>query len=136
MRFKYGTRTVLGLAMLVVFGLFSAVHRLASTAGRFRLAPDKDPYARIVERFERLGGRLPSHGVIGYVTDDDVERWVEFYVAQYALSPVIVAKGVDHELVVGNFHDSASGQRICESKGLTPVKDLGDGLILLRGKTK
>ncbi len=139
MRFSYPARTAVALALIIALGLLSAVWILASEAARFHGSPAKSPASELVERFELVRKDLSLRGVVGYVADDGKdadERAAEFMLVQYALLPVIVVWETDRELVVGNFRDSAAGRRISESKGLTVLKDLGGGVMLLGGRAE
>ena len=125
--------------MIVVLALLSAIWLFASEATRLHRSPVKDPTSEFIGRFDVMRNELPSHGVVGYIADDAREadqRYMEFHLVQYALSPVIIVLGTDRELVVGNFPDPAAGRGISESKKLTVLKDLGGGVMLLRGKAE
>ncbi|MHC4201904.1 MAG: hypothetical protein ACYSU0_18095 [Planctomycetota bacterium] len=127
------------MALIIALGLLSAVWILASEAARFQGSPANDPTSEFVERFERIKEDLSLRGVVGYIGDDAKgvdEGAAEFALVQYALLPVIVVWETDRELVVGNFHDSAAGRGISESKGLTVLKDLGGGVMLLGGRAE
>ena len=139
MRFSHAARTTVALAIIIALGLLSAVWILASEAARFHGSPSKTPANELVERFERVRKDLSLRGVVGYVGDDRKDadaRGADFMLVQYALLPAIVVWKTDRELVVGNFPDPAAGRRISESKGLTVLKDLGDGVMLLGGRAE
>jgi hypothetical protein len=97
---------------------------------RFRPS-DMDEVSAYEARYAELRSMLPRYGVVGYVSDraDVVEA---YYLAQYALSPVVVAHSADDDLVVGNFFDPSMAATILTSGHLEVVKDFGDGLMLLR----
>ena len=86
-------------------------------------------------RFAGLRKALPAHGVVGYISDaaDDEANW-EFYQTQYFLTPVLLEKGTEHELVVGNFHHPTVAADWLESQNLVLLKDYGDGVMLFSRK--
>jgi hypothetical protein len=89
-------------------------------------------------RFDELRDALPARGIVGYATDVPPEKIFTnpkatafFYVAQYALAPLIVANDPERELVIGNFHrPPALPPGAAEIWSVS--KDFGDGLYLLR----
>jgi hypothetical protein len=95
------------------------------------------------ERLQRLREHLPPRGVVGYASDGwsgnaftTVEALQDYFLTQYALAPVIVLRGTDLPIVVGNYPaDSAAetaGARTYPA-GLVARRDLGDGVVLLEG---
>jgi hypothetical protein len=80
---------------------------------------------------------LPEHGVIGYLThlspeaiESDGDAVAEYYLTQYALTPLVVAKSPSYPLVFGNFRHGAPDPKIIASNDLTLVNDLGNGVML------
>jgi hypothetical protein len=146
MGFSDGVRIRIGLCLIILFGHVSnmrllgrAVHDLADIA-----RPDE--VTQYEARFRELKQVLPPHARIGYVTDlrpqgsaDDgrirrlsVKRYV---LTQYALLPAIVLPGTQHGLVVSNFY-SAHGIDSEETRGLTLIRDFGDGVMLFRAPSQ
>ena len=68
-------------------------------------------------------------GVVGYVgaPADSIEC---YYLAQYALAPLVVDRSPNHPLIVGNFPSSPS--QVPEN--LEVLRDFGNGVLLLAGK--
>lgn len=71
-----------------------------------------EPVAEWERRMAPLKEALPiSSGVIGYASDSSVacfdcanlDDQIEYALTQYALAPIIVNKGINHEWIVGNF---------------------------------
>lgn len=80
-----------------------------------------------------LKQRLPARGEVGYVTDlsgDEGDR--SFYLAQYTLSPLIVERTTQAELVVGNFKDPVLASEIAIRNDLILVENFGQGIFLFR----
>jgi hypothetical protein len=61
------------------------------------------------KRFEAVKSTLPAHGVIGYLSDcSDMHnaKCIEgFYIAQYALSPLVLERSSELPLLLANFHN-------------------------------
>ena len=89
-------------------------------------------------RFDDLKDALPARGIVGYAADtpskklfSDPRGTAFFYVAQYALAPLIVANDRERELVIGNFHRPPALPPV-EAEIWSVSRDFGDGLYLLR----
>lgn len=125
-----------GVFLLALVSLASSALLLRETEPIAR-GMGKDEITLYLRRFEALRKALPAHATVGYETDSedllqdpgDVKR---FYLAQYALAPVILVAGVDQDLVIGNYQDPGSNCRICRSKNFVLLADLGNGLVLFR----
>jgi hypothetical protein len=79
------------------------------------------------QRFAALREALPQRGVIGYIgqSQDSVGH---YYLAQYALAPLVVDFSSDHRIVVGNF-PFAPPQNL--PANLKLMRDFGNGVLLL-----
>jgi hypothetical protein len=89
------------------------------------------------ERFAELKSLLPQRGVVGYVGESgDPESEdpgiADYYLAQYALAPLVIERSPNHHLVVGNFPRSLPSQ--APSDHLRVVKNFGDGLLLYENR--
>ena len=85
-------------------------------------------------RFSELRKDIPRDGVIGYLTDADpnlTSTSAEYYLAQYALSPAVVANNIDQKLVMANVH-APQPPAFYQSRGLDLVRDYRDGVMLLQ----
>jgi hypothetical protein len=78
-------------------------------------------------RFAALREALPQRGVIGYIgqSQDSVGY---YYLAQYALAPLVLDFSQNHPLVVGNF-PTAPPQNL--PVNLKLLRDFGNGVLLL-----
>lgn len=78
---------------------------------------------------------LPPSGTVGWYTDspNGASALQEFYLAQYALAPLVVVKNTDQKLVVGSIH---SEQGRVTDPNLQMVRNFGNGIVLLRNTTK
>lgn len=96
--------------------------------------PGKEEFSRHEEQFKAIKEALPSHGSIGYITDDiskGFNRESGYFVAQYMLSPLIVLNSADQEYVISNFYHPINPE-IYKKYNLVPEKDFGGGIILFK----
>ncbi len=96
------------------------------------LPPWEEP-SEAAGRLEELRGLLPPGETLGYLDDGgggDRET-AALYQTQYALAPVLVARGAYHPRVLGRFLLPPPASRI-RDLGLVLERDLGDGLLLFR----
>jgi hypothetical protein len=133
----------LGIFLIVLTALTQGFSLLDKEAGKF-FRPKKSEVRFVTLRESQYAGVrafLPPKGAIGYVTDrrpEELER--EYFLIQYALSPLIVLNidsGVLPEYVVGIFDDPLSakmkyGGAAKEKNRLVLVGDFGNGIILWR----
>ena len=82
-------------------------------------------------RFAELRRALPERGVVGYVGEAGESEVDDYYLAQYALAPLVVERSQDHPLVIGNFPASQPASPPAKVKGLVLVRDFGNGVLLL-----
>ncbi|MGE5056012.1 MAG: hypothetical protein ACM3WP_17775 [Acidobacteriota bacterium] len=113
------------LWILVVACLLSSGRMLVHSPRPGEAAAENE--RRSGQRFAALREALPQRGVIGYIgqSQDSVGH---YYLAQYALAPLVVDFSSDHRIVVGNF-PSAPPQNL--PANLKLIRDFGDGVLLL-----
>ena len=97
----------------------------APTPGHFTTS---DIAASSDERFAALKAALPSRGVIGYIGESGNSGLADYYLAQYALAPLILDRSTNHSLVLGNFPTSPPIQ--ASSNTLHLQRDFGHGILL------
>lgn len=92
----------------------------------------QDDITLYTSRFESLRRRLPAGGVVGYLGYDgqEAQDTAMYYLAQYALAPVVVDRSDHHSLVVGNFPGPVPPAVRFLSPGLTLQGDFGNGVLL------
>lgn len=107
------------------------------------LYPEKlrvEDISRYEKRFEAAKGTLPGHGVIGYRSDcsdmSNINCIARFYLAQYALSPIILDRSPEQTLILGNFRNAATVQDKLSDDVVKLLMDSGNGvkLYLMDGK--
>ncbi len=96
---------------------------------------------------EKSGSYFRNHGVIGYLADWDIpnakygssDQEVEFLLAQYTVAPVVLERGADHELILGNFSDNGNPAKIDnvqEIFGVSLIQPYSNEIFLLKGVEK
>jgi hypothetical protein len=111
---------------------------------------DVDAY---LSRFEPVRAFLgPKLMELGYATDQQETRYVEhgsttettkdvdlgafrrFFMAEYAVAPIVLLDEVNHLVILGNFSSQKAGLQYAEKNDLTVQKDFGNGVFLLQRK--
>jgi hypothetical protein len=114
-------------AIFIVCSLLSSVRVLTETP-----TPSSRHADNVAERsdwrFAALKTALPKQGIVGYMGSSSSPA--DYYLAQYALAPVVVDNSTDHPWVVGNFTDSVPVAPLKDWNGLELVKDFGKGVML------
>jgi hypothetical protein len=125
------SKTRIAALIFVLCCLLSTVRILKDAPGPTR--PSVDDIARRSDlRFAALRAALPQHGVVGYIGNPRNSAAADYYLAQYALAPLVIDHSVNHPLVVGNFIDSPPLP--APSNNLRLVRDFGNGVVLFAGK--
>ena len=115
--------------IFMVCCLLSTIRIVRSAPRPARLQAD-DVAQRSDQRFAALRAALPQRGIVGYIGEpDDLPG---YYLAQYALAPLVVDRSPNHPLVVGNF--AVSQTPGFASAHLQLVKDYGHGVLLFANK--
>lgn len=106
-----------------LLSIFRIVHDAPSV---IQFHPD-DIQDRSDNRFDALKAELPPRGVVGYIGESGDSALPDYYLAQYALAPLVVDRGAQHSLIIGNFPHSQTTPVIGD---LTLLKDFGNGVVL------
>ena len=80
------------------------------------------------QRFSAVKQALPTRGVIGYIGENGDSALPDYYLAQYALAPLVVDRSIQHKFVIGNFPGSEVPASL---PGLRKMQDFGNGVVLL-----
>lgn len=126
------------LLILIFLALLSNLRLFIQSINFIPKPLGRDEITLYEKRFEELKKILPSHGVVGYISNKQAEdiRFdagaAEYYLTQYALTPLVVVYSLNYPLVVGNFHQSVIDPQIYASRNLVLLKDFGNGVMLLR----
>jgi hypothetical protein len=120
-------RTAIAALIFVLCCLLSSARLVIETPALNHLGSDHIAQ-RSDERFRALKAELPQRGVVGYIGETGNLAVGDYYLAQYALAPVVVDRSGNHPLVVGNF--PAGSPPGDETLSLHVVKDFGGGVLL------
>lgn len=115
------------VVLLFLFGSLLSSARLIWDAPVSRIHSPDAVSRRSDQRFAALKELLPERGAVGYI-GDSADPTADYYLAQYALAPLVVEQSVNHPLIVGNFPSSPpslAGSR------LRIIRDFGNGVLLL-----
>lgn len=121
-------RTVAGILIFVAGCLLSSA-RLIHEAPSGQSRAD-DLVVRSEQRFAAAKAQLPGRGVIGYLGESGNEGTENYYLAQYALAPLVVDRSANHRFVIGNFEGAP--HEIPENLQL--IRDFGNGVLLFANK--
>ena len=123
--FRFKILTTLKL-ILVCAGLISCI--------RYTFEVSRHDASGDLERYENhlrlVKASLPNNATVGYVSDMKGEA--EFYLAEYALTPVILVRTAHRPFVIGNFTNMDAAHQTAEASNLKLMKDFGQGLMLFR----
>lgn len=133
-----GGRILIACAAVSLLSLWGVANFYVSTADA--TGPNADVYkiGAQASRFQDLAAALPSTGVIGYVSDVSTGQTlgaVLYASAQYTLAPRLVTDQATEpapEWVVGDFSKPLDVAQFGAQRGLTLVKDFGNGAVLYR----
>jgi hypothetical protein len=81
-------------------------------------------------RFAAIKTFLPQRGVIGYIGQPGALARGDYYLAEYALAPLVIDDSPSHPLVLANFPDSP----LPAPANLQLVKDFGNGVGLFANR--
>jgi hypothetical protein len=127
-------RAKLGMGLIVVFLFISGFGQFTKDWREFdQTQIGNDGISLYEKRFDGLRTVLPSHAIVGYVSDAAPYN-IEYYLTQYTLAPVTVDPKQSHDLVVGNFVNKASNPTIWNGANLDLSLDLGNGVKLFNSK--
>jgi hypothetical protein len=140
-----GYRIYAGILFLVLTSIYFFLPLFRGEWNSFERGkglPVADQMTLYEARYNEVRKHLPSHGIIGYVSDpkENNEDRLAWAFTQYSLSPLLVIdrsvnpKGLDYPIVIGNFHRAIPGDD--RMRGLSFVRDFGNGVFLLRKVAK
>src|SRR3954470_23616052 len=96
------TRATSGILLFVFCSVLSTARMLVDSPNPAHIFSDHIS-ERSDERFMALKNRLPEYGVVGYIGDSAPSATPDYYLAQYALAPLVLDRSLDHQLVIGNY---------------------------------
>jgi hypothetical protein len=132
---EYPLRVKAGVALAALLCLWGGVESYTSESAYQQQY--RDPY-RVADQFTRLAAfssAVPADATVGYINDlefGNITADAMFQSAQYVLSPRILRKGPDAEVVLGNFTRPADFGAFGGERGLRLERDFGNGVALFR----
>ena len=142
---RYSIDAKLGIVLLVSVALISGAALLKAEYKARPKVLGRDNITLYDKRFDGLRKILPPHGTVGYLSDititdynrmTDATAIAQYYLVQYAVAPVVVKNSMEHQLIIGNFHQPTDYQKITEKTGLSIVKDFDNGVVLFKAGAK
>lgn len=135
-------RSLAGLLVLIVFAGYSSANLLVSEYRAFQGQPAPghsraDSITAYIARFDGLKAQISSNAVVQFVNRVGDDRNRTWFLAQYALAPIVL-DSAQHDLVVGNFpeDDSAGIARLAEAEALTTLADFENGVVLFQRRPR
>jgi hypothetical protein len=116
-------------AAVLIVGLLSSWHLLQVSQ---RPAPI-DGNSLYLARFDGIKRVLPDRGVVCYVPSPDAsfDAKKHYFLAQYALAPLVVRTIADCDPLIGDFSAGATPESIGSQRFIV-LQDFGNGVMLLR----
>ncbi len=111
---------IAALILLVGLCVFSAVDGYQTAIQAAGEMSGDDMVTAWDKRLRKIRPLLPESGVVGYLADWDVpgaqfgssDQEVEFLLAQYTVAPVVLERGKDHPIILGNFSDNGDPNKL------------------------
>jgi hypothetical protein len=129
-------------AAVVLLALWSTVSFRSATEELAGPTADVYKIGDQAARFQELISALPAEGILGYVSDVPPSKTlasVLYGSARYTLAPRLVTdQNVKpaHEWVIGNFSMPLDVVQFGKDRGLTLVRDFGNGAVLYRKQVR
>jgi hypothetical protein len=124
------TFAMLALALYAMYTLVSFNRDLRMNGQGFL------PAAVYGKRYDPIKPLLPADSVIRYVTDVPHEDTRPYYQARFVLAPVRVAWEGDYDIAIGDFKYMENVAPVLRREGYVIENNLGNGLFLLKKRTK
>lgn len=122
-------RITIGTSIFIFCCLLSTIRILSESPSPSHLRDDSIEL-RSDRRFAALRAALPQQGILGYIGNSNDPA--DYYLAQYALAPLVVDHSPNHALVVCNL--TASEAQDMSPNHLQLLKDFGNGVLLFANK--
>jgi hypothetical protein len=128
-RHQLAVAALLGVAIASMFWI------LLDVAGAYSHVSTSYGVQNFENRFADLPRAATPQTIFGYVSDnrsDDPSDQAEFYLSQYTMAPAILTTSVNVREVIVNLHSGKPDMQALAARGLTPIRDFGNGIILCR----
>ena len=142
MSFRQPSRMHVGLVLIAAFVALADLHVLRAAWTTYRAVERPDEVSRHEARFQALKRALGARRAVGYLGDESAqaadpaspaarEAFKRYLLTQYALVPILLARGPEGDVVVGDFTATAP-PTVATLPGFVVVEDFGDGVVLFR----
>ena len=123
---RFSPRITIATTIFILGCLLSTARVVIEAPNPARLHSD-DIQTRSDQRFADVKAALPQQGIVGYIGDSNSPA--DYYLAQYALAPLVLDNSLNHSFIVGNFSTSPAPQNL-PTAHLHLLKDFGNGVLL------
>jgi hypothetical protein len=129
-------------AAVTLLALWSTVNFYGATEDLAGANADVYKIGEQPARFQDMLSALPATGIVGYVSDVPTSQTlgaVLYSGAQYTLAPRLVTDQrlkPPAEWVIGDFSKPLDVVRFGKDRGLTLVRDFGNGAVLYRNEAR
>jgi hypothetical protein len=133
-------RIIAMTGLLMVGLLVAVVNGLTARSRTFQAEQSIDTVSKWEKRVGSVLKHIPRDTkVVGYVADWDipgmgynlVDQDAEYTLTQYALAPLMIEPGLDHEWVIGNFTGSGFREWLDEQLPSYEIKEIGFGIYVI-----
>jgi len=127
-----------GISILVISSLLAVLFCFKLCLIYFAYSEDNDMVSNNETRLESLKSDINPKTIYGYISDDEespflnTQNRAKYFMAQYALSPAIIASSSDYKFVIGNFYN----RPVILNNKYKVLKDYGNGILLLKNTFK
>jgi hypothetical protein len=131
-------QTLAACAAVALLALWNTVNFYGATEQATGASADVYKVGEQDARFQDLMPALPATGIVGYVSDVPTSQTLGAVLrdgAQYAMAPRLVREQSlkpGAEWVIGNFSKPLDVTQFGRERGLTLVRDFGNGVVLYR----
>jgi hypothetical protein len=133
MRFGANVRVRLAVLLVSAFVLFSSVQLPVKRLRHGTVARDYNAISDAERRYADLRRFLPRSGVFGYVTcRAGAGGYDPFFVAQYALAPLVIVDSRDCDWVIQDFGPDSPSPPPMPGDGFVLVAQDSGGVRLIR----
>lgn len=135
-------QVLVACAAVALLALWSTVNFYGATAELAEGGADVYKVGEQAARLQDLMSALPATAIVGYVSDVQAGETVGaalYSGAQYTLAPRLVTDrrpSPAPEWVIGDFSKPLDVVQFGQKRGLTLVKDFGNGAVLYRNQAR
>jgi hypothetical protein len=127
---RYPIQALLGVAITAALSVYGTFSFYDQQTARNKIQEDAFQVGLEEQRFAALKRDLPADGMVGYVSDLSDNGIL--LAAQYALVPILIVEHPPTGLVIGSFSRPMDYAVFGRARGLTLIRDYGDGITLYR----